>query len=433
MARPTTAEFVYSAGWTYTQGSVAPKNPFLVEGKQLTALDVDAGFFGAAFLTPAGQVIVAFEGTDIDDFSGGPSDRAFAAAQILADIQIYLGQEPPAYAQAMAFTQAVVQAAAKQGITRDNVFVTGHSLGGGVAGYVAAQTGLGAETYGAPGVPRDTVPGNGGPGVVNYVEWGDPVGNYSASPSFEGNILYSTDIVRYGSPNYIGPFEGAFLLSSANALFAPGSSTEENVAGIGLFATAAYKYHLLVHYAAALGVPYDPAFSEIGALSAGDVERLISNLLEGPATFDAIRFAWDDTLTGTAGRNTLRGYAGNDHLAGGAGADRLHGGTGVDRFVYKAVTDSTIAAAGRDTIFDFSHAERDRIDLRSIDARIGLAGNQAFKFIGSAEFHDRAGELRFERVAGGAVVSGDVNGDGVPDFAIAMKGITQLVKGDFIL
>ena len=164
MPRPTTAEFVYSAGWTYTQGSVTPKNPFLVDGKQLTALDVDAGFFGAAFLTPAGQVIVAFEGTDIDDFSGGPSDRAFAAAQILADIQIYLGQEPPAYAQAIAFTQAVVQAAAKQGITRDNVYVTGHSLGGGLAGYVAAQTGLGAETYGAPGVPKDTIPGNGGPG-----------------------------------------------------------------------------------------------------------------------------------------------------------------------------------------------------------------------------------------------------------------------------
>ena len=188
-----------------------------------------------------------------------------------------------------------------------------------------------------------------------------------------------------------------------------------------------------MHYAAALGVPYDPAFSEIGALSAGDVERLITNLLESPASFDAIRFAWDDALNGTGGRNTLRGYAGNDHLTGGAGADKLHGGSGADAFVYKAITDSTFALAGRDTIFEFSHAERDRISLKAIDAKVGLAGDQAFKFIGGAEFHDRAGELRFERVAGGAVVQGDVNGDGEPDFAIAMKGIAQLVKGDFIL
>ncbi len=99
----------------------------------------------------------------------------------------------------------------------------------------------------------------------------------------------------------------------------------------------------------------------------------------------------------------------------------------------RRVTHSTFALAGRDTIFDFRHAERDRIDLKAIDAKVGLAGNQAFKFIGGAEFHDRAGELRFERVGGGAVVQGDVNGDGEPDFAIAMKGISQLVKGDFIL
>ncbi|MBM6595465.1 M10 family metallopeptidase C-terminal domain-containing protein [Microvirga pudoricolor] len=431
--RPTTSEFIYAAGWTYTQGSVAPKSPFLVDGQQMTSLDVGSGFYGAAFLTAANQVIVAFEGTNLADFTKGQANRDFAAAQILADIQIYLGQEPPAYDDAMSFTQDVIAAAAEQGISRENVFVTGHSLGGAQALYVAAQMGMGGETYGAPGIPSDAIPINAQSQLINYVEWGDPVGNYSAPTLSETNILYSQDIVRFGSATYVGPFSGVFVLDAANALLAPGNSDAQKAAGIAMLEVAANDYHRLVHYAAALRQSYDPAFSETGSLSDAEVEQLIANILENPTSYDAIRFAWHDTVTGTGSKNTLRGYAGNDQLVGGRGADKLYGGSGADTFVFKTLKDSTVAAKGRDTIYDFSTQQKDRIDLKGIDANVLKAGNQAFKYIGAADFHGKAGELRIQKVAGGSQVQGDVNGDGLADFAIAVKGLSHIAKGYFTL
>jgi len=56
-----------------------------------------------------------------------------------------------------------------------------------------------------------------------------------------------------------------------------------------------------------------------------------------------------DTLSGGDGNDTLYGGVGNDRLDGGAGADKLVGGTGVDTFVF----DFSIAASGRDKVFDF--------------------------------------------------------------------------------
>ena len=59
--------------------------------------------------------------------------------------------------------------------------------------------------------------------------------------------------------------------------------------------------------------------------------------------------------------------------------------------------------------------------------------NQAFKYIGSQDFHQKAGELRWEKVTGGVAVYGDVNGDGKPDFSIMLRQIAKIEKGDFLL
>jgi hypothetical protein len=72
-------------------------------------------------------------------------------------------------------------------------------------------------------------------------------------------------------------------------------------------------------------------------------------------------------------------------------------------------------------------------------ANTGRSGDQSFKFIGTQDFHGRAGELRYQTFdqAGTAnditVVSGDINGDLVADFEIAIVGIVQLSSGDFLL
>lgn len=151
-----------------------------------------------------------------------------------------------------------------------------------------------------------------------------------------------------------------------------------------------------------------------------DIERLV-----------ATGGAGNDTIAGVAGNDTLNGGGGNDVLIGYGGADTLNGGTaGNDIFRYYNLADSTVAAAGRDTIGDF--AAGDTIDLSALDANSGVSGDQAFSFIGTAAFTG-AGQLRYETVGGNRLVSGDVNGDGAADFAIMLTGTGTLTGTSFNL
>lgn len=143
--------------------------------------------------------------------------------------------------------------------------------------------------------------------------------------------------------------------------------------------------------------------------------------------------AGNDILSGGAGNDTLFGGTGRDTIEGGAGADRQEGGTGADSFVFRALSDSTAAAAGRDTILDFGRAEGDLIALRLLDARDSTAANEAFRFIGTAAFSGAEGELRAVRAGAGVIVSADTDGDRAADFAIRVLGTTSLAAGDFTL
>ncbi|HZH52765.1 MAG TPA: M10 family metallopeptidase C-terminal domain-containing protein [Microvirga sp.] len=433
MTRPTTPELLEASAWTYTQDTPKLKlvKPLMVNGQQMTSLDNATGFFGGAFLTASGQVIVAFEGTDIGNFD---NQHEFVSAQLLADLMIYRGDKPPAYDDALAFTKAVIRQAAKMGISEDNVFVTGHSLGGGEAGYVAAQLGLGGATFGAPGIANDLVPAGAVPELVNYVEWGDPVGNYSAPSFVESNILFSNDIARFGPAIYVGSPFGTILLGTANNLLAPGASDAQEAAAIGLLAEAAYRYHLLTRYTADLS---PLLVGQVAALanepSRAEFTQLISDFLANPDDYDASQRAGDDQLTGGRGKDTLLGFAGNDRIAGGRGADKLFGGAGQDAFVFKAISDSTPSSKGRDTIHDFSRKQGDVVDLSRIDAARSLDGDQAFTFIGRSGFHGQEGELRYSKIKGGVMLQADVNGDAKADFAVVLKGISSLAQGDFVL
>ena len=139
------------------------------------------------------------------------------------------------------------------------------------------------------------------------------------------------------------------------------------------------------------------------------------------------------TLTGNELANTIIGGAGNDTLTGGGGADTLTGGAGADTFVYRTLAESTMAAAGRDTITDFSSAAGDKIDLHLIDAVSTVAGDQAFDFIGSNPFSGAPGELNETLFGGNTIIAGDVNGDMTPDFSILLVGNQSLSSSNFIL
>jgi Ca2+-binding RTX toxin-like protein len=136
----------------------------------------------------------------------------------------------------------------------------------------------------------------------------------------------------------------------------------------------------------------------------------------------------NDQLTGAADANVLDGGGGADTLTGGAGADTLIGGTGADSFVFTVTGDSP--TGGRDVILDFNSGEGDRIDLSAIDAISG-GKNNAFTF--AAGFTHVAGQLTSTAEGDHYVVQGDVNGDGLADFAIEVHSTTTLFEADFVL
>lgn len=146
----------------------------------------------------------------------------------------------------------------------------------------------------------------------------------------------------------------------------------------------------------------------------------------------------DDILRGNAGRDVFRagggqdllfGGDGRDVLHGGKGADQLTGGYGVDVFVFATLAEAGIGAT-HDVIRDFKSGV-DHVNLAGIDAdvTVNATGDQAFHFIGGAQFHAVAGELRYS----GGMVRGDVDGDGAADFTIEIGVIPTLNQHDFLL
>ena len=163
--------------------------------------------------------------------------------------------------------------------------------------------------------------------------------------------------------------------------------------------------------------------NRIEQVTATDGLRFLKSVLVGTATADI--------LVGASGSETLNGGGGNDIIAGGGSKDVLTGGLGADVFTFNAVSDSTAAGAGRDTILDFSQAQGDRINLRPIDANAGLAGDQAFSFLGLGPTAG-AGTLAYTQSGGNTLVSADVDGGGA-DFAILLAGVHALTAADFLL
>lgn len=141
---------------------------------------------------------------------------------------------------------------------------------------------------------------------------------------------------------------------------------------------------------------------------------------------------FNDSLVGTDAKNILRGYAGDDVLRGGGGVDELIGDAGADRFVFTSTADSN-SVTGVDLIHDFGADQGDKIELSTVDANSGVAGDQAFSFIGSSAFSGVAGQLRFEITGAGTLIQGDVNGDGHADLIISAEGSITFTASDFVL
>lgn len=108
----------------------------------------------------------------------------------------------------------------------------------------------------------------------------------------------------------------------------------------------------------------------------------------------------NDYLFGYSSNNSLVGDSGNDTLYGHTGRDTLDGGVGYDTLVYTSTAQSKAGSSNRDQIYFESPGDfvADVIDVSGIDADTTIAGDQAFVFIGTADFTG-PGQIRVQ--AGG--------------------------------
>jgi Ca2+-binding RTX toxin-like protein len=160
-------------------------------------------------------------------------------------------------------------------------------------------------------------------------------------------------------------------------------------------------------------------------ISGNDAKNVISG---GDGMDRLFGLGGDDTLIGGAHDDTLYGGLGNDKLIGGPGHDKMRGEAGADTFIFASVADCGLVTADADEVYDFYSLQGDRIDVSGIDANATLAGDQAFNFIGNANFSNTAGELRFASF----FLEGDLDGNGAGDFFIAVNS-AALMHSDFIL
>ena|SRR5205085_2220398 len=214
---------------------------------------------------------------------------------------------------------------------------------------------------------------------------------------------------------------GYQTLEQANAATeAFNAVTDESQGDFGLW--DAPSYASWVSFVQSLGanrVLNETGVSGVTATSDRNVSIAYNTVIE-----NAVGGLARDYLYGNDVANKLSGNGGNDVLDGAKGNDTYTGGAGADEF--------RISEIGfNDKITDFTSGV-DKIRLSEIDANSGVAGNQAFTFIGNSAFHNVAGELRGYTAGGDHYVAGDVNGDGVADFSVNVGAATP-VATDFFL
>ena len=159
---------------------------------------------------------------------------------------------------ALRFATRVLTVADRMGVAHDEVFVTGHSLGGIQAEYVAQQTGLAGIAFESAGLPRsDTTVGT-GRNFVNVVQYGDPVASYASDIAGEqpfapgsfgrgpGALPHYGYVAMIGNPDAQQGLAEAAALSSLGPI---GLGLTTALYGVGLAA-----YHVPNVQAYSLGV-----------------------------------------------------------------------------------------------------------------------------------------------------------------------------------
>ena len=143
----------------------------------------------------------------------------------------------------------------------------------------------------------------------------------------------------------------------------------------------------------------------------------------------------NDVLIAQSGHDTLQGGLGDDTLNGMGGNDVMTGGDGLDTFDYNALAESGLTEVTRDVITDFNAGTNvstiDQIDVSTIDANTGLAGNQAFVFGGAFT----AGHIRAVQAGPNVILQLNTDADAAAEMTLQLNGVLagNLNARDFVL
>jgi serralysin len=278
--------------------------------------------------------------------------------------------------------------------------------------------------------------------------------------------------VLYGGDGVDRLYGGA-----GNDTFTSGKGSDFIFGGLGLSDTVRYDDLARGSNSSINGVSFNGVYVDLARGIARERAYGTSDTLSGIEQVQGSRY--NDYLVGDTRANLLGGDAGNDYISGGSGSDQIFGGDGndilrgglggdtmsggkgADRFQFddrEAMVipqlhpgvnfGGTTFQVGIESILDFSRLQKDKIDLRLVDANRSVAGDQNFKtasFIGRAALDTDGGawdaQIRFQWIAGNTYVqwlpasATGVLSAGIPVGIqeVVLEGLFNLTAADFIL
>lgn len=278
-----------------------------------------AGFQAVAYKNEATkEIVIAYRGTD--SLLDG----------IISDAQIAFNLTPQQTSPALEFYNKIAASVSGEDYT---ISVTGHSLGGSLAQYVAAVKGISAVTFNGPGIPMPE--GGDASGIVNYVNMNDFIGclntHIGETRYYLPDGIYLDGKFKPHS-DYVGADFSKYIVLPSNVTWSLG------------YSLALWGYDVNNTTNSSLKVTLSTLITKPNLDNA---VQIIEEYLGKPGKLDTsfkyqlpnnycycIGSTKDDVFTGTNKNDTLWGNGGNDLLTGGKGNDTLDGGGGVDEYVF---------------------------------------------------------------------------------------------------
>jgi len=276
-ATPTVSELLNADNVSYLiSGTPVGMKPFTFGGIPISYTNDADGTNARVWITAENQVVIAYQGTDAG--TNIITNPGILTPQLIADAISAAGGNSPAEYDALGFARTVVFLANLEGYSTSSIFVTGHSLGGIEAEYVASQTGLSGIAFAPTGLPASDITTSGGNFVI-LANYGDPVGSYASDIAGEQPFgpaykAVGGKVPHYGNVIIVGNPADQTTLSND---MAPWGTTLDADAGVLLkWAEMLLAHHLPGVYAHVLGVTLSPSTPLVDGL--GDMTGPVWNV-----------------------------------------------------------------------------------------------------------------------------------------------------------